>query len=198
MHDGGEEGRSVEDRLNNPPKGFAAIAKWKDDIAEEIARRSQEYKTVFDAHEAKKVGVNPDEPYHPILNPTRQECEERERRWEESYQRDKVRKMTPSQEAHWRKAVELIRGGHCRSYADLGSRFTRPRYDRHQPGQPYSAKWAAMLVRKLVIRGVLREEEIRRLIPDRSSPWKQKPQHKQSNQSAIDAPRADEAHKETP
>lgn len=147
---------------------------------------------VMTAHEAKKVGVNPDEPYHFITNPTRTELEERERRWEESAQENKRRKLTASQEEHWRKAVELIRGGHCKTYADLGSRFIKSQWNGKDWGQPYSATWAALLVRKLVIRSVFTKKEIDRLIPDRSNPFKRKAKKQQQLTQS-----ADEAQKET-
>lgn len=162
-----------DDPFNVPcPKGRAAKEKWKDDIAAKVAGRSQQYQGVFDAHEATRVGVNPHEPYHYVTNPTREELDERERRWDAYHDDKKRKKQTSSQLEHWNKAVQFIKSGQCHSYEVLGQQFKRSRYDRQRPGEPYGAHWAALLVRKMIIRGDFTKAEIARLIPDRSSPFK--------------------------
>ncbi len=151
--------------------------KWLEDAEQEFLRE-QEERERRRALEPPQVGVDPSTPHHPILNPSLEELRRREQSAQESAIASKERQRTPTQEQHWRRAVELIRGGHCPNYETLGRHFVRSEYDRKTPGQPFSAVWAYHLVRKMILRGVFTLEEIRRLIPDQTKPFKCKKQAK--------------------
>lgn len=145
--------------------------KWLEEAEAGFMREMDERKA-REATEPPKVGIDPRTPHHPIFNPSIEEIRRREQSVQESAIASKERHRTPTQEQHWKKAVELIRGGHCQSYEDLGRQFIRSRYDRKAPGQPFSAVWAYRLVQKLIVRGTFTQEEIRRLIPDQTRPFK--------------------------
>jgi len=141
------------------------------DLAEREARQAELDKQ-YEEQCRGKVGIDPTVEYHPVLNPTQDEVEQRERSLRESAEREKLRKLSDTQIEYYRKAVDLIKSGGVKSYADLGQRFVHS-YGRNK-GKPFGAKWAFYLVEKIIARNTIRREEVERLIPDRSSPFKRK------------------------
>jgi hypothetical protein len=120
-----------------------------------------------------KVGRNAKQPHHPIFNPSREDEEQLAQSWRESVARDQREALSHSQSRHWKEAVRLIREGEIQSYADLGARFRKQKCEQQwarDGREDYTAYWAYLLVRRVVARGALTEEEIQRLIKDTSKP----------------------------
>lgn len=109
---------------------------------------------------------DPTQPEHPILNPSPEDQARQTEAFKASVDKAKKEKRSPTQEQYWRQAIELIKTGQVKSYADLGLRF---RYTSSQRwGEPFTEHWARLLVKKMIVRKVFTEEEIAVLIPDQT------------------------------
>lgn len=134
----------------------------------------EEQQRQCDEDKENKVGINTSRDHHPLFNPSAEDLARQEQVLRESVERDRQRHLSNTQQEYYRKAVELIRTGTVKSYADLGQRFVHS-YGREK-GKPFGAKWAFYLVEKIVARNTITREEVEQLLPDRTSPFKRNQQ----------------------
>lgn len=117
-----------------------------DQAIQEIQRTQEQSEKQFKEDQITKVGVNPGQRWHPVLNPNREDTLDN---WQRQRQRDTRRKYL----SVWDDCITKIRSRTWTTRREIAKHYQR------------SNSWASCLVQLMEHQQVFTAEELRRLLP---------------------------------